>query len=87
MTRKRLLVILAVFLLAIGVVALALYSFPKTTASTPNDEYVVRPGDTCNKIAFEQGIPAESLIEANGLAPDCSDLSVGRTLILPTSAP
>ena len=43
--------------------------------------------DTCASIALTFNIPQESLIELNNLSADCSDLSVGQKLIIPTPVP
>ncbi len=83
MRGKRLFVILATVLLAIGVATLVFYFTSRSAISNPSDSYIVQSGDTCRKIAFEHGISTESLIEANKLAPDCGDLTVGQRLIIP----
>jgi LysM repeat protein len=87
MRRKRLFVILGILLLAIGVVTLVFYFASRAPISNPTDEYIVQSGDTCRKIAFEHGVSTESLIEANELAPDCGDLTVGQRLIIPLPTP
>ena len=62
---------------------------PYTISETPtlSTEYIVHPRDTCASIALTFNIPQESLIELNNLSADCSDLSVGQKLIIPTPVP
>jgi murein DD-endopeptidase MepM/ murein hydrolase activator NlpD len=50
------------------------------------DEYVVQPGDTIGAIAQAFGVGADSLLEANELAPD-DILSLGTTLRIPSPEP
>ena len=53
------------------------------TPPASNDFYVVQEGDTCRGIAALYGISPEALVQANGLAPDCSNLTVGQQLRIP----
>ena len=56
----------------------------QTNSLSSTTEYIVKAGDTCEKIASEHHISVESLIEANKLASDCSNLAIDQKLIIPT---
>lgn len=47
------------------------------------NQYSVKPGDDCQKIATSQSIATGTLISINNLLPDCSDLLGGASLCLP----
>ncbi|MGB8252522.1 MAG: LysM peptidoglycan-binding domain-containing protein [Anaerolineaceae bacterium] len=87
MNKKRLSILLAVLLLAAVIVSLTLYFASKTEAIRTYTEYTVKAGDTCSKIASDHNVSAESFIEMNNLAPDCSNLTIGQKLVIPESAP
>lgn len=56
----------------------------QTNSLSSTTDYIVKAGDTCEKIAYEHHISVESLIETNKLAPDCSNLAIDQKLIVPT---
>ncbi len=45
--------------------------------------YVVVAGDTCQSISALFIVDVQSLIAANGLSPDCSDLKIDQTIVIP----
>ena len=49
--------------------------------------YVVVAGDTCRSIAYAFNVDVESLIAVNGLAPDCSNLTLDQVIIIPFTTP
>jgi len=66
-------------------------SIPTATASplpspTPLS-YIVRENDTCLAIAFTFSTSVQSIVVENGLAADCTNLSVGQTLRIPQPTP
>lgn len=64
------------------------YPVPPTFEPTATvQEYTVVEGDTCGGIAFAFNVSVESLIAANNLAADCSNLTVGQVLIIPYPTP
>jgi LysM repeat protein len=72
-----------VTILLLVAVALTFYFASRTDSSSVTAEYTVKAGDTCTKIAYEHNISVESLVEANKLAPDCSNLAIDQKLIIP----
>jgi LysM repeat protein len=52
-------------------------------------EYTVRVDDTCTEIAVNFGVSVISIVEANHLKRDCSNISTGQVLLIPypTSTP
>ncbi len=48
--------------------------------------YIVIAGDTCQSIAATFNVPVEDLIVINNLPADCSTLTIGQTLIIPSAA-
>jgi LysM repeat protein len=44
--------------------------------------YTIQPGDTCQGIAANFGVPLDVILVANGLS-DCTALTVGQSLIIP----
>lgn len=56
----------------------------QTNSLSSTAEYIVKAGDTCEKIAYEHHISVESLINTNKLASDCSNLTIDQKLIVPT---
>ena len=87
MNKKRLYYIMVNLLLIAVAVALTFYFNAKTATVQTNTEYIVKAGDTCRKIASDYNVSAESFMEMNNLAPDCSNLTIGQKLILPAPAP
>jgi Tol biopolymer transport system component/LysM repeat protein len=78
----------------------AVYSWGKTLTETspettqepdpttiPLQSYTVQAGDTCLRIAMQWNIAISQLIQANDLAPDCSNLTIGQVLKIPTVSP
>ena len=66
-------------------------SIPTATASplpspTPLS-YIVREGDTCLAIAFTFNTSVQSIVIENGLSADCTNLSVGQSLLVPQPTP
>ena len=64
--------------------------YPEPPPSKPTAsvlEYKVVDGDTCGGIAYNFGISVESLLTANNLAADCSNLTVDQILIIPYPTP
>jgi LysM repeat protein len=55
---------------------------PTPVAAPEGAQYTVQSGDTLNKIAAAQGVDADKLMQANGLA-DPGQLMVGQVLIIP----
>lgn len=49
-------------------------------------EYIVKDGDTCAKIAYDHKTTVESIVELNGLKPECKIL-IGQLLILEAPQP
>ena len=72
-----------VTILLLVAVALTFYFVSQTDSSSATTEYTVKAGDTCTKIAYEHNISVESLVEANKLATDCSDLTIDQILTIP----
>jgi LysM repeat protein len=58
----------------------------QTDSLSSTTEYVVKAGDTCEKIADEHHISVESLINANKMASDCSNLTIDQKLIVPATS-
>ncbi len=58
-----------------------------TWTQEPPLEYRVVSGDTCGYIAFTYGVSVNSIVILNGLAADCSNLSVGQVLQIPRPTP
>lgn len=56
----------------------------QTNSLSSTAEYIVKAGDTCEKIAYEHHISIERLINTNKLASDCSNLTIDQKLIVPT---
>ena len=55
---------------------------PQDVISQGTGEYIVQAGDTLNKIAYDHGITAEELVQANdGLTE--TTIFVGQTLVIP----
>ena len=49
--------------------------------------YIVQPNDTCLAIAFTFKISVQSIVLENGLAADCTNLSLGQELRIPHPTP
>ncbi len=63
-------------------------STPVPTATPlPDKEYIVKPNDTCTKIAILYNVSVNSIVLKNGLPADCGSLSVGQKLIVPQPTP
>jgi LysM repeat protein len=59
---------------------------PPTGTALPPVEYTVVTGDTCVKIAAENGVSSASIIQLNALDANCT-LSVGQVLQIPQPTP
>ena len=53
-----------------------------TPEPPPQRKYTVQPRDTLFSIAADQGVDADAIIEANGLA-NPQALSIGQELVIP----
>jgi LysM repeat protein len=58
-----------------------------TFTPLPDKEYVVKPQDTCSKIAILFNVSVNSIVLKNGLSADCASLSVGQKLVIPQPTP
>ena len=54
-----------------------------TFTPLPPKEYVVKPGDTCIKIALLFNVSVNSIVLLNNLPADCATLSTGQKLMVP----
>ena len=81
--RKWVSMFLAAVLLVVVTDAAVFYFSHKAGGPRTGIEYVVKPGDSCRKIAFEQKTSVEQIVALNQLTPDCGSLAVGQKLLLP----
>lgn len=75
----------AIFLFLI--VAALFVSQKIKTSQQPTFGYTVRSGDTCAKIAVGFNVRVISIVKANHLKIDCSDIYEGQTLFIPYPTP
>jgi LysM repeat protein len=61
-------------------------TFTPTPTPLPPIEYQIQDGDSCLGIAFYFDVTVESIIQLNGLDPDCT-IAVGHTLLVPQPTP
>jgi LysM repeat protein len=78
--KQRIIILAALFLILIVFVI----SIPDTSDSAPKKptEYIVKPGDTCNQIAYKFNVPVKIITDYNGMNPDCK-LFTGQLLYIP----
>jgi LysM repeat protein len=55
---------------------------PTTASLTCQNPYVVKPGDSCNRIATTYNVSTFSIIAPNGLNDGCTNLVAGKTICL-----
>ncbi len=87
---KQQLFLITVVLFGVSILFyLAYISVPTNNHHRAAFEYVVQPNDTCPGIADKGNVSIISIIEANKLLPDCSDIYLGQKLTIPypTSTP
>jgi LysM repeat protein len=74
-----------IFIAALFFILIVIAIFISTT-SDPSQKrpitYIVKVGDTCNRIAYRYKVPVEAITEINRLPPGCN-LLVGQELIIP----
>jgi len=58
-----------------------------TFTPLPPIEYQVQPNDYCSSIAAFFNVSVQSIVLLNNLSADCSNLSVGQTLLIPQPTP
>lgn len=82
---KQQLFLITVVLFGVSILFYLAYIFVPTN----NHQYVVQPNDTCLDIAYKVNVSIISIIEANKLLPDCTDIYPGQKLTIPypTSTP
>lgn len=71
---------------ALCVLTVATLSVARTTIEKNEQhlfEYTVRADDTCTKIAVGLSVSVISIVEANDLKKDCSDIYTGQVLLIP----
>jgi FOG: LysM repeat len=85
---KRQYVTISLFLLiAIGILYLGRLDSSFHDRRNPYFEYVVQQEDTCLNIAYTLGVSIVSIVEANDLIFDCSDIYPGQKLSIPYPTP
>ena len=87
---KRQFVVISLFLIsATSILYLAHLYASLNSKHLPYFEYVVQHGDTCLDIAYNLGVSIASIVDANNLIFDCSDIFPGQKLSIPypTSTP
>jgi LysM repeat protein len=91
MDKKYLIIFGAIVLLIALFTALTTFQTPdpqtaNNTTPVSQIKYIVKEGDTCTKIAHDHKTTIDSIVELNGLRPECKIL-VGQLLILAAPQP
>lgn len=78
---------IAAVLFFLIVAALFISQEVKEESEPPAFEYIVRTGDTCAKLAVGFNVSVISIVKANNLKRDCSNIYAGQALFIPYPTP